>query len=287
METGYHSVIGICRFSFLGRGDWVRYRAIVHGEENSEIYAAAAKELYSPERMNRRFFTFENITLPSILNQTEKDFIFLVISSKEMPKKYKDRLEQLCYRSLNIKLVFSETYNISDTISPILTGIGKEGKGVVQFRLDDDDAVSDRYVELVREHAFRMRDLNTFALTFRKGISSICYPGKKIIYAQDSLPFQSASSVIKFKNPHRNIFEVGHLAMQHKYTHIQDVNNFGAFMMKWPSDSREIDPKLLPKHMKEISYHEFKSICRDNFRNLERFNFDSFLGFFKPAGDPS
>lgn len=270
-----NSVVGFCRFSFLGRGDWSRYRSIKAGDEDPKLFEDIAKELYESNRMERRLSTFENITIPSILSQSEKDSRYVVISSDIMPKIYKARLKDICAKCSQVELVFTKSTNLADATNPVLDRIQKFGNHAVQFRLDDDDAVSRRYVELIYEHSERLKDMSAYAITFNKGISAISYPAEDIWYAEYKIPFQSASSIIKFSHNNRSIFDVGHYAMQRSYTHIQDIQNYGAFMMKWPSDSRELSRNSLPSNTKEIEKSNFDKICKKYFPGLENVDIQS------------
>ena len=67
---------GHCRFSYFGTSD--TGRAIVDLD-------AARQLLWNPLRMAVRFHLFENLTLPSIINQSDQDFSFVIISSRQMP----------------------------------------------------------------------------------------------------------------------------------------------------------------------------------------------------------
>ena len=64
----------ICtRFSFFGRSGW-----------KSE-FSADPEMLFEQGRLEQRFWLFENITLPSLVSQTDKDFHYFVLSSCLMP----------------------------------------------------------------------------------------------------------------------------------------------------------------------------------------------------------
>lgn len=269
------AVVGFCRFSFVGRGDWARYRSIERGSESEELLQQVAQELYAPERMARRFASFENVTLPSILAQSDQDFTYVVITSQAMPEIYKARLAELCARSKAIRLVIADSPELTDVTTPILQDLSDRHEQVVQFRLDDDDAIAQRYVERVHDYSERMRGLDAFALTFARGLSSVTYPDEKTWYAEFRLPFQSAAAIIKFTSPTRSVFSVGHFAMQRNYTHIQDVQNFGAFMMKWPSDSRRFRSDAPPNFMETIPRHKFLRLCREHFPGLEGVDLDA------------
>ncbi|TQS73340.1 hypothetical protein ERN12_06215 [Rhodobacteraceae bacterium] len=270
------AVVGFCRFSYLGRGDWSTYRDITPGAESSDLFDRVAAELYAPDRMERRLATFAQITLPSIRAQTEKNFVYVVITSQRMPALYQARLRALCATCENVELVISPSTELGTILTPILADLNARHDQVLQFRLDDDDAIACHYVEKVHEYAARMAGMSAFALTFTKGLHAFCYPDEKIWYAWYEKPFQSAAAIIKFPRPDRAIFDIGHFAMQQRYIHIQDTNNVGAFMMKWPSDSRVITQDALPDHLEQIGRPKFNRAARAFFPGLDAVDFNAF-----------
>ncbi|HLQ19156.1 MAG TPA: glycosyltransferase, partial [Tabrizicola sp.] len=58
-------IYGHIRFSFYGFTDT---------REHPDEDGAALARLYDETRMARRFFLFENLTLPSLINQTDPGF---------------------------------------------------------------------------------------------------------------------------------------------------------------------------------------------------------------------
>ena len=88
-------IVGLCRFSLVGRGDWRATRK----KSPAEIGTMAtdrAGMLFAPDRMEARFATFEHLTLASLKAQTDGDFTFVVLASSLMPEAWQDRLEALC-----------------------------------------------------------------------------------------------------------------------------------------------------------------------------------------------
>jgi hypothetical protein len=57
-------ILGVCRFSMLGRGDWKAFRN-QPDEALEAIYATQSRELFMPERLESRLATFEHLTLIS------------------------------------------------------------------------------------------------------------------------------------------------------------------------------------------------------------------------------
>lgn len=137
-------IYGHIRFSFYGVTD-TRLRPNDDG--------SALARLYDETRMARRFFLFENLTLPSLLAQTDCDFRTVIMSSSVMPDRFKDRLSALAARLPGSMVEFSEHQHGDKAFRKIMAQaagfMGRESS--VHFRLDDDDALSITYIERLRE----------------------------------------------------------------------------------------------------------------------------------------
>ena len=131
------------RFSFFGYTD-TRLRP--------EDQDAAQVLLYNETRMARRFFLFENLTLPSLRAQTDQDFKIVIMTSDVMPDRFKDRLRAITAHDRNVTLDFSNHRNgvyafrnhINASLEPAYS------KAAVHFRLDDDDALANNYIARLR-----------------------------------------------------------------------------------------------------------------------------------------
>lgn len=273
-----NAVVGFCRFSFLGPGDWMRYRDQVDELTLDKRLAQARAELYDPARLARRFRTFEEITLPSIIGQTEKNFTYHIITSSGLPEPWMTRLRTLCDGVEAIRLTVTDSVTLSDVTQPILDDLQSRHDNVLQFRLDDDDAIADHYIQLVHEHGRRMDGIPTFGLTFTEGLMVGAYPQESVWYAKYSRPFQSCASVIKFETSHKCVVDVPHFSIRHRFTHFVDRRNFGAFMLKWPSDSRRIAKNEVPEYLERITLPRFGRICQRHFPHLEGVDFESLSG---------
>ncbi|WP_273689880.1 glycosyltransferase [Ketogulonicigenium vulgare] len=267
------AVVGFCRFSFLGRGDWPEYRSIPIGEE-ADYYEDIAANLFDPDRMERRLWTFENITIPSIKAQTDKNFTYVVLASDVMPAIYQQRLIEICANIPQVTVIFSEKRNLGDVIKPVLADLWDTHDDVVQFRLDDDDAIAINYVEKVHDYARRLAGIGAFAITMTRGLTAVISRKEPLWYAFYNRPFQSAASIIRFANRDRTVFDVGHYAMQQRYTHIQDVQTCGSFMLQWPSASRNETLANIPSDWEKVGRHRFLRRCEESFPFLADVNFE-------------
>ncbi|MGL4235325.1 glycosyltransferase [Tabrizicola sp.] len=137
------TIYGHIRFSFYGVTD-TRLRP----DEDGTAFA----KLYDETRMARRFFLFENLTLPSLVNQTDRDFKTIIMSSEVMPDRFKERLTAIMKPLPGSMVEFSPYQRSDKAFGKFMTdAAGYKGRSSsVHFRLDDDDAVSVNYIARLR-----------------------------------------------------------------------------------------------------------------------------------------
>lgn len=154
-------IYGHIRFSFYG---------ITDTRTKPDDTGAALARLYDETRMARRFFLFENLTLPSLVNQTDRDFRTVIMSSQAMPDRFRQRLTALAARLPGAVVEFSHHERGDLAFHKFMVeSAGHKGRGhSVHFRLDDDDALSVNYVARLREIS-RILSPSTH-ITFPSGI---------------------------------------------------------------------------------------------------------------------
>lgn len=202
-------IVGICRFSLLGRGDW-KATGGKSDAELAQVLEPRAEMLFSPQRMEERFATFEHLTLKSIASQQDTDFRFLVCASERMPKRYRQRLDAI---TADIPQVVVRYFPVTDVISAQKTFFDEldiDQKNCIQFRLDDDDCVFVRFVERLRFFGTRMAGVKAFGITFSDLIySSLNHPEGGVFHWHRD--FFSAGAAIR--HPTRSIYSYGHFAI--------------------------------------------------------------------------
>jgi hypothetical protein len=149
-------IIGICRFSYLATRGWQQTVA-----EDTET---TATNLHARERMEERLRLFEALCLPSVLSQTDQDFKLLIIAASRMPQEWRDRLERLVAPHPIIRIEYLKPRRMAEAVTVALRRTVGKGRAetVVQFCLDDDDALSVNYVARLRRQAEAVMD-STFA----------------------------------------------------------------------------------------------------------------------------
>ena len=208
------NIVGICRFSLLGRGDWQAYR----DKSDDEIEAIAveqAKILFAPERMEKRLATFEHLTLASLKAQTDQDFKFIVAASESMPTQYRRRLLEICAAVPQVYVRFFDLCTIGDAQEQIFEELGISMSDTLQFRLDDDDALSVNFVQKKREAtALLMLGSEPFTVSFREFM--FCAKGGKHagIYNMAE-PFLGVG--VALRHPTKSVYAFGHFALPRRF----------------------------------------------------------------------
>ena len=145
-------ILGICRFSYPAIGGFKR---------DHDSVAEREAYLYAPERMELRFRHFEALTLPSVAAQTDPDFTLLVQIGQNMPRPQLERLHDLVAPVPQVRIVTREPMRQRRAAQlTIKEALGDDTEESIQFRLDDDDAVSVKFVRSIRwfaRHTAKMR----------------------------------------------------------------------------------------------------------------------------------
>ncbi|MFI0395338.1 glycosyltransferase [Paracoccus sp. p1-h21] len=270
-------IVGFCRFSFVGRGDWQAFRDI-QGQP-PELLDRVAQNLFDPLRLEQRFRSFAQLTLASVRAQTDPDFVFVVLASDRLDPVSRARLQALCDPVPQVGLIFSDAPTLSEALHPVLAELRHDSRrNVIQFRLDDDDAIPGDYIANLRRHAERLADLDRFAISFNRGLMVKLAPGQAPVPLAYALPFLGAGCAISDGRDHKLIFEIGHFQIAKLFTHIQDIDHPGALVTRWTdSDSKELVLDALPRNITRLRDWRFRRQIRRHFPFLNDVDFASLL----------
>lgn len=236
-------IVGFCRFSFWGRGDWGAYIGTKPGDPNEKkALQATLAGLYDEVRLEFRFRSFERLTLASLAAQRNRDFTFVVLSSMAMPAIWRQRLQVLCARHPQIRLVFSQETDVGLALAPVLAELSERGRvRLVQFRLDDDDCVAVDYIDRLARAAYAMRDYHAFAFSLPRALMMTRYgdaPPARYDYLR---PFHAAGVAFRAPRQDRSIFVFGHYALARRFPAVTDPDIHGSLQLKFEGhDSRPV-----------------------------------------------
>jgi hypothetical protein len=264
-------IVGICRFSFFGRGDWHAWSAVDGKPGAPADLQAHAARLYAPARMEQRFWSFENLLLRAILSQTDRDFHFIVLTSTVMPQIYLDRLRDLVAGHPKVHLVISDTATVNEGVLPTLAHIRGDAPGLVQFRIDDDDCLSVDYIAKLADYIRRMQGFGPFSYSRSQGLVLTAYSGAAPQYFTLKLPFHSMGTAVYLPSSSQTVFSFGHLALQARFPSFLDGRGTAFLALKLPGhDSQPMDDRgHKPRGMNAITDQEFATHLARDFPYLD------------------
>lgn len=129
--------------------------------------------LFSKKRLDYKFNSFENITLPSIVSQTDNNYIWEIYTSEYLPIEYKNRLLASTNKYKNIKIFYIKSFkefNKSDKIKDKYCTV----------RLDDDDGLNKNFVKILQRYKGKTKEI----ISFTKG-KKCTLLNNKIIYGEN------------------------------------------------------------------------------------------------------
>ena len=207
-------VVGLCRFSLVGRGDWKVYR----DKSDDEILPIAlkqAEQLFRAERMEARLKSFEHLTLASMQAQTDEDFSFIVLASEMMPLEYRQRLEEICAAVPQVTLRFFGMIDAASAQKQVYRELNLSLDKTIQFRLDDDDCVCIDFVEQLKAQAEQMlASDDPFAISLDSTLYCALTEGVPETY---HWPIKFFSAGAALKHDKKSIFGFGHFALERRF----------------------------------------------------------------------
>jgi len=137
-------VIGFCRFSYPAEGGF----QVEHTSVEDRI-----AYLYAPERIEERFRHFETICLPSLRAQTDPDFSFVILIGDAMPVRHIERLLALVEDFPQAAVLSRPPGPHRKVCQDVINSVRDLTQPCLQFRHDDDDAISIHFVARLRAAA--------------------------------------------------------------------------------------------------------------------------------------
>lgn len=245
-------ILGVCRFSMLGRGDWKAYRNKSE-DELSAIYLEKEKELFAPQRLEARLATLEHLTLRSMQHQSDPNFVFLIVSSDRMPEKYQERLIEVCARVPQVALRFVPPMHIAEAIHQYVAEQSLNLPDTVQFRLDDDDCLSKDFIRRLRRHSAGMWRNSNFAVSFPSIYYCVTDGPTAGIYSWFS-PFFSAGASVRHSS--RTVYDYGHYKIPQNLVAVTDPHFPCIVTHRGDNDTPRHAPEILRKRGMTIAEND-------------------------------
>lgn len=170
-------IIGIVRYSILTDNSVEQSWAVAKNKSFHEL----ERILFDRERLNQRLFLFKEITLPSVASNLRDwaDLRLLVVTSDQLPEWHLAELEYVCsqYDFIEIIKVGTGLGEFGSALSAYIDNNIRNAEEVfLTYRIDDDDALSCDYIDLIAP--FLTESYAGMALSLPLGFSGF-YDAKK------------------------------------------------------------------------------------------------------------
>lgn len=197
-------MVGLVRFSVL---------TPTYYSERFDTLEETAAHLFDPDRMELRFSIFENLCLPSLLQQTDPDFDVVILTAESMPEIFRNRLESLLAPHSNLHFLPVGTERHYRLLRHGYNTIPcAPDSHRILFRLDDDDAVDMDFVRRTKALAKGILPLQppggSFVIAHNRGFYLQATPaGPKVFDAIEQTPLSAGTALVapsaSWANPYR------------------------------------------------------------------------------------
>ena len=173
-------VLGLCRWSYPSQTGAFK--------NNGQSLEALRAELYTEARMAVRLFFLEHLVLPSLRAQTDEEFTLVLMLGDSLPEPWRGRVLELIKDVGQVKPVFlPEGQNHMETCRALMMEHRDQSADVVvEFRLDDDDAVASDFVARLRSLYATLAPIyeesGRVAVDFCRGFVIRCEPRGTVDY---------------------------------------------------------------------------------------------------------
>ena len=204
-----------------------------------------ARDVFEPTYFEYRFAIFKEVTLKSFQQQTNTDFILLLLHSENMPSHYKERFLELEKTNLFLYNVFVKDTQESfdEAIVNSVNYLSFDKNVAITFRVDNDDAVQNNYIEKLYD--FLKDDFIDFTIScptmnIVKRISSELYMVEDSYFPANAVGLAYITSTHQFKT----IFQLGnhHVINDHnKMIVMAKCDNGGLMTINGENELNSID----------------------------------------------
>lgn len=216
-------MIGLIRFSVL---------TPTFNADQFDTLEDAASVLYAPERMEHRLRLFEHLCLPSLLRQSDPEFDVIVLTGKQMPDVYLERLYDLLDPHENMVLRPVSAGNHFQLISQAYGTVPRHGETHrILFRLDDDDALDVNYVARTKRLAAGLCDLQgpdvPFVIAYNRGIylkRGQDGQAAEVFDACERAPLSAGTALVKRAGTRGNPYRYNHRRFGQHYNLFSDIS---------------------------------------------------------------
>ncbi len=107
---------------------------------------------WNREWLTHRFNLFEKFCYPSVLNQSNQNFKWIVFFHSKTPEDFKQKISEYAKWENFIPVYLDDRYTIEYNRLAILNNLSAQPEYLITSRLDSDDAISIEYIETIQNN---------------------------------------------------------------------------------------------------------------------------------------
>jgi hypothetical protein len=178
------------------------------------------ESLLTREWMTHRIGLFSNFCLPSVANQTNKNFSWLLFFDSTTDADFKEELELLLKPHVHFKAFFIDGMDaFHSSIKTFIDDDSKDSPYVITSRIDNDDCIHKDYIKTIQEQ-FQSQDF--MAIDILKGYSLQISPD--IMLGKKEHIFNPFISLIEKNNSPKTVWFSDHNMWKKESRRIEIAN---------------------------------------------------------------
>lgn len=215
-----NQIVGLMRFSYVAKNGF---------QKSFDSEAETAAFLYDRSRLERRFYWWEKLCLPSLQSQIDPGFTFVVVTGEDMPQWAIDRLREGLDTLEDARLVIFPPKPHYNAMKQALREVKRDGATWrTTFRIDDDDAVDKYYISrlgVVAEDAHHLGGGEPVALAFNRGfyVRQTWEGENEVFDAVERTPLSVGSALVAPMGSGENIYARNHRYLPQYFTTLSDA----------------------------------------------------------------
>jgi hypothetical protein len=214
----------------------------------------SGSEVLTNEWLDNRIKLFAKYCLPSVLNQTNKNFYWLIFFNSDTPIFYKNEIDKLISGFDYIYPYFIDGMNalIGSLKNIIDEKIEEEDKFIITSRLDNDDIIHKDFIEIIQKNAiWRNTTIIDLCNGYQLDISNNYFDCRK--YNSKLNPF---ISIVEDSKDFRTIFDKKHNDWNDAEL-IIEINDIALWIQLIHKRNKLNEPKVNLPLMRKINYNNF------------------------------
>ncbi len=218
-----NQVVGLIRFSFATIGDFY---------PGFDTIEAMEGFLFDPARLERRFRLFEAYCLPSLRQQSDPQFVCILLVGAHMPEPWKARLRDLTAGIAAVRIVEAAPQHHYSGIKAAFREVGSDGfTHRTTFRFDDDDAVDDGFIARLKDLAPKVAAVggvdNPAAIAHNLGFYLEQREDKTLVYPTcERTPLSVGAALIAPVSYRENIYQIDHRQLPQYFNAYSDTQHY-------------------------------------------------------------